>query len=134
MLILEPLSRLEGSFTGNVVVVIDALDESGTERTRTAILHVLATHGAELPANIRILLTSQPLLDIREALDANQHSIIARSLDGDNESTIRDIHLYVSTRLRSPGGTFSYQDLLQNQMVCSNGSVWLATLFLPETE
>ena len=110
ILILEPLSRLERSLTGNVVVVIDALDESGTERTRAAILHVLATYGAELPANIRILLTSRPLLDIREALNANEHGIIARSLDGDNESTIRDIHLYVSTRLRSLRDTLSDQD------------------------
>ena len=109
-LILEPLSRLEGSFTGRVVVVIDALDESGTERMRAGILHVLATCGAELPANIRILLTSRPLLDIREALNIDQHSIMARSLDDDNESTIRDIHLYVSTRLRSLRDTFSDQD------------------------
>ena len=58
MLILEPLSRLKGSSTGNVVVVIDALDESGTEHTRAAILHVLAAYGGELPTNIRILLTS----------------------------------------------------------------------------
>ena len=110
MLILEPLSRLEGSFTGNVVVVIDALDESGTDCTRAAILHVLDTCSAELPANIRILLTSRPLLDIKEALIANQHNIIARSLDGNNESTIRDIHLYVSTRLRSFRDTFSDED------------------------
>ena len=110
MLILEPLSRLEGSFGGNIVVVIDALDESGTERTRAAILHVLTTHSGELPANIRILLTSRPLKDIRETLNANQRSIIARSLDGDNESTISDIHLYVSTRLKSLGDTFSHQD------------------------
>ena len=110
-LILEPLSRLEGSFTGNVVVVIDALDESGTGRTRAAILHVLATYDAELPANIRILLTSRPLLDIREALNAKQHGIITRSLDDDDESTIHDIHLYVSTRLRNLRDTFSDQDL-----------------------
>ena len=108
-LIVEPLSKLEGS-TGNVVVVIDALDESGTEHTRAAILHVLATHGAKLPANIRILLTSRPLLDIKEALNANQRSIAARSLDGDNESTIRDIHLYVATRLRNLRDTLSDQD------------------------
>ena len=74
-LILEPLSRLEGPFNGNVVVVIDALDESGTERTRAAILHALATYGAkrEPPANIRILLASRPLLDIAEVLNNNQH-------------------------------------------------------------
>ena len=110
-LIVEPLSKLEGSLTGNVVVVIDALDESGTEHTREAILYVLTTYGAELPATIRILLTSRPLLDIAEALNTGQHGILARSLDGtDIKSTISDIRLYVSTRLRSFGDTFSHQD------------------------
>ena len=110
MLILKPLSRLEGFFTGNVVVVIDALDESGTEHTREAILHVLTTYSAELPANIRILLTSRPFLDIGESLNTNEHGITARSLDDNNESTIGDIRLYISTRLRSLRDTFSDQD------------------------
>ena len=110
-LISEPLSRLEGSFTGNIVVVIDALDESGTERTRAAILHVLTTYGAELPANVRILLTSRPLSDIMEVLNIDRHSILVRSLDDiDAASTIHDIHLYASTRLNSLGDTFSDQD------------------------
>ena len=110
-LILEPLSKLEGSFTGNIVLVIDALDESGMENTREAILHVLTAYGAELPANIRILLTSRPLLDIGEALHSNQLSILTRSLDDiDNESTIHDIHVYVSTQLRNLCDTFSDRD------------------------
>ena len=120
MLIREPLFRLgTRSLTTKIVVVIDALDESGTEHTRSIILDVLATYGPELPANIRILLTSRPLSDIREALNANQSSIIARSLDGDNESTISDIHLYVSTRLKSLD-TFFYQDF-QRLAATSNG-------------
>ena len=119
-LILEPLSRLEDSFTVNIVIVIDALDESGTERTREAILHVLVTYGGEVPVNIRILLTSRPLLDIKEALDANPLSVIARSLDSDNKSTIRDIHLYVSTRLKRLNDTFSDKDF-QNLAAKSDG-------------
>ena len=63
-LILEPLSRLEGSFTGNVVIVIDALDESGMECMRVAILRVLAAYSAELPAKVQILLTLRPFSDI----------------------------------------------------------------------
>ena len=51
-LILGPLSQLKSSPTGNVVVVIDALDESGTERTRATVLEILAAYDAELPANI----------------------------------------------------------------------------------
>ncbi|KIM58626.1 hypothetical protein SCLCIDRAFT_1082138, partial [Scleroderma citrinum Foug A] len=105
-LILGPLSQLKGSPTGNVVVVIDALDESGAEISRATVLRVLAAYGADLPANIRILLTSRPLVDIGEALNTSPH-IYARSLDAiDTELTMRDIHLYASTRLKGLCDTF----------------------------
>ena len=112
-LIVEPLSRLEGSSTGNVVVVIDALDESGAEATRAAFLAVLAAYDTQLLANIRILLTSRPLVDIGEVLSTVQH-VQARSLDDiDAELTIRDIRLYISTRLKNLGDTFSDENLQQ---------------------
>ena len=111
--IVEPLSRLGGSSTGNVVLVIDALDESGAEATRAAFLEVLAACDAELPANIRIPLTSQALMDIGEVLNTAGH-VQARSLDDiDAELTIRDICLYISTRLKSLGDTFSDENLQQ---------------------
>ena len=119
-LILGPLSQLKSSPTGNVVVVIDALDESGTERTRATVLEILAAYDAELPANIRILLTSRPLVDIGNALNSSPH-IYARSLDAiDTELTMRDIHLYVSTRLKSLRDIFS-DDHFQQLAVKSGG-------------
>ena len=42
---------MEGSSAANIVVVINALDESGAEVTRATILRVLATCDAELPSN-----------------------------------------------------------------------------------
>ena len=112
-LIVEPLSRMEGSSTGNVVVVIDALDESGAEVTRSAFLQVLAAYDAKLPANIRILLTSRPLVDIGEVLSIAQH-VRAMSLDHINiERTMGDIRLYISARLKSLGDTFSGENLHQ---------------------
>lgn len=105
-LILEPLSQLEGSLTRNVVVIIDALDESGGVITREGILDILG-HGTELPATIRILLTSRPLMDIREAFHSKEH-IRIRSLDDiDSDSTTRDITLYISTKLKTLSATFS---------------------------
>ena len=77
-LIIEPLAHLEGSSIGNVMVVIDALDESGAEATRAAFLQVLAASDAKLPTNIWILLTSQPLMDIGKVLNTTQH-VQARS-------------------------------------------------------
>ena len=121
-LILEPLSQLKGSPTGSVVVVIDALDESGAEGTRTTVLEVFATYGAELPANIRILLTSRPLVDIGEALTTSPH-IRARSLDAiDADLTMRDIHLYVSTHLKSLRSTFTDENF--QQLATKSGGVF----------
>ena len=55
-----------------VLVVIDALDESGEVRSREQILHMLAgnadpfpTELTKLPANLRVLVTSHPLDDIQ---------------------------------------------------------------------
>ena len=110
-LIVEPLSLLEGPSTGNVVVVIDALDESGVEGTRALVLEALTAYDGKLPGNLRILLTSRPMVDISEVLGAAQH-VHARSLDDiDVESTISDIHLYVSHRLKSLRDTFSDESL-----------------------
>ena len=108
--IFEPLSQLQDSSTGNVVVVIDALDESGVEATRETVLEVFATQGAELPANIRILLTSRPLADIGEVLNTAQY-VHTMSLDDiDGQLAIRDIYFYVSTRLKKLTGIFSDED------------------------
>ena len=121
-LILEPLSQLKGSPAGNVVVVIDALDESGVERTRATVLEVLAAYGAELPASIRILLTSRPLVDIEEAFNTSPH-IYARSLDAiDTELTMRDIHLYVSSRLKNLHDMFSNANY--RQLAAKSGGVF----------
>ena len=120
--ILEPLAQLESSSTGNVLIVVDALDESGEVDTRATVLNALATHGLELPANIRILLTSRPLVDISEALNTTQH-VHARSLDNiDAELIIRDIRLYVSTRLKSLGGALSDEEL--QQLAAKSGGVF----------
>ncbi|KAG6328296.1 hypothetical protein ID866_10793, partial [Astraeus odoratus] len=97
--ILETLSRLKGPMIGNVVVVIDALDESGGPATREDILDILATRTQELPTTFRILLTSRPLRDISSVLQGVTH-VKAVSLDDISAaSTTNDIRLYVSKRL-----------------------------------
>ena len=111
--IAEPLSLLEGSSSGNTVVVIDALDESGAKATRVSVLEALTASDAKLPANIRILLTSRPLVDIHEALSASG-DVRVRSLDDtDDQLTISDIRLYVTYRLKHHRNTFSDTDIQQ---------------------
>ncbi|KIO00211.1 hypothetical protein M404DRAFT_153493 [Pisolithus tinctorius Marx 270] len=98
--ILEPLSKINGEIVGNVVVVIDALDESGPERSRKDILSLLKTSEAtHLPANFRILLTSRTLPDIERAMRDVPH-VKATSLDNVRRELVeRDIRLYVSKEL-----------------------------------
>ena len=50
--IIELLSGLKDSSTGNVVVVIDALDESGAASMRKLILDLLSEKESSLPGNI----------------------------------------------------------------------------------
>ena len=111
--IVEPLSRLGRSSPGNVVVIIDALDESGAETTRVSILEALSKSYGRLPTNIRILLTSRPLMDIQEALHATRN-IHVRSLDDiEAELTLADICLYVSHRLKNLDNAFSDENFQQ---------------------
>ncbi|KAG6328577.1 hypothetical protein ID866_10512, partial [Astraeus odoratus] len=89
-LILEPISKVSNVVVGKVVIVIDALDESGSPPFREHILSILGSKVADLPPNFRILLTSRPLPDIKEALVKARH-VKVTSLD--DVPTGDDIHL-----------------------------------------
>ena len=118
--ILEPFSQLEGPLFRNIIVVIDALDKSSVEATRWDILRILAARDAQLPANIWIVLTSWPIMDIRRALLASQH-IQARSLDDiEAKSVTHDITCYISTTLKELGIAFSDKDV-EHLTAKSNG-------------
>ncbi|KAG6329000.1 hypothetical protein ID866_10089 [Astraeus odoratus] len=84
---------------GNIVVIIDALDESGPEATREDILQIIAVQAAELPTSFRILVTSRPLPDIYDALHAVEH-VRTKSLGTASvTSTESDIRLFISNKL-----------------------------------
>ncbi|KIO00839.1 hypothetical protein M404DRAFT_1003537 [Pisolithus tinctorius Marx 270] len=99
-LISEPLHQISGHIVGNVLVVVDALDESGAEPSRRHLLSVLASsQTAELPRNVRILVTSRTLPDIEHVLNAAQH---VRSTSLDDVSTglsERDVRLYIMKKV-----------------------------------
>jgi len=108
----KPLSKVSGGRVGNVLVVIDALDESGFDASRMHILDVL-TETASLPSDFRILLTSRPLADIMVALCDAQH---VKAVSLDKISAERDIHIYVSKQLKSRQDIGAVEI---NQIVCS---------------
>ncbi|KIK15540.1 hypothetical protein PISMIDRAFT_320776, partial [Pisolithus microcarpus 441] len=103
--ILQPLSKISGEIVGNVVVIIDALDESGPDTSRTHILRLLTSaDAAGLPTNFRILLTSRPLPDIVRAMAAVPH-VKAASLDNTPwELVERDIKVFLSKGLEGLPG------------------------------
>jgi hypothetical protein len=65
-LILEPLKDLH--VVGPILVVIDALDESGDTTSRTGLHAFLAENLKRLPSNFRVIITSRPEHAIISAL------------------------------------------------------------------
>ncbi|KAI6137506.1 hypothetical protein EDD17DRAFT_1747892 [Pisolithus thermaeus] len=112
--ILDPLSEINGEMAGNIVVVIDAFDESGLPSSRKEILCLLASpEAAQLP--FRILLTSRALPVIKNHLGATSH-VKATSLDDvPLDLAERDIGLYVTKELhRVPGiGVTEIQNIVK---------------------
>jgi len=103
-LIMKPAMALSEAMMGPIVIVVDALDESGDTDSRRVFLQILGDTMADsritdLPCNLRILLTSRPLQDIHAALNGGPH-VRQKSMDSiPSESTKRDILHYVSEEL-----------------------------------
>jgi hypothetical protein len=80
-LLIEPLGKSSGSTGEPIVVVIDALDESGGVETRRDLLRILAGKHqdpdvpkiTDLPNNLRFIVTSRPLGDINDKFHGVQH-------------------------------------------------------------
>lgn len=84
-----------------IVVVVDALDESGDEKERKAILSILRDGAKDLPTRFRFLITSRFEDDIAEALSANPRINIEHIQDIERQSTDSDIMLMLYQLLPS---------------------------------
>ncbi|KAH7903424.1 hypothetical protein BJ138DRAFT_1193733, partial [Hygrophoropsis aurantiaca] len=71
--LVKPASQLQR--LGPVLIVIDALDESGDSRTRKTLLSILANRVQNLPHNFRFFVTGRPEPDIAQALCPSEHVI-----------------------------------------------------------
>jgi hypothetical protein len=100
--ILEPAKAL--TTVGPILVVIDAIDESGKPSSRRALLAILAKSISELPSNFRFLITARPEQDIVNAFNGNPH-ICCRYMDAiDDASNEADIGLFIETQLSDVRG------------------------------
>ena len=98
-LILKPATKLE--MVGPILIIIDALDESGEPITRKSLLKLLKNRMKELPQNMRIILTSRPEHDIVE-FSKDDGIKTMRMEDIDLNSTKDDILQYVKSELTQP--------------------------------
>jgi hypothetical protein len=107
-LLMEPLKKFSKSSVGPVLIVIEALDESGGVQTRRDLLRILTgklqnknlPKITELPSNFRILVTSRPLHDIEDAFHGTQH-ILRLSMDEIPAAVAeRDICAFISDKLQ----------------------------------
>ncbi|KIK33561.1 hypothetical protein CY34DRAFT_35281, partial [Suillus luteus UH-Slu-Lm8-n1] len=105
-LIVGPTNIASKDIAAPILIIIEALDESGEANSREQILRLLAgklntstSQLAELPANFRILITSRLFEDIRNALHAAPHVRHVSLDDVPSASTELDIQLYVSHKL-----------------------------------
>lgn len=103
--ILQPALQLQAVTFGPVVIVIDALDESGSVEDRRDVLSALADRASELPCNFRILVTARAEDDIKLALGRRPHvATISLTDDADTRS---DITYYVGAQLNDVVGISS---------------------------
>ena len=101
-LIMKPVVALAEAIIRPVVIIMDALDESGDADSRRVLLRILGNTESritDLPPNIRILLTSRHLPDIDLAFKGKTH-VRRKSMDSiPSDFTERDILCYVSDQL-----------------------------------
>ncbi|KAG2343330.1 WD40 repeat-like protein [Suillus weaverae] len=111
-LVVGPIGEASKAITAPVLIVIDALDESGNATSREWILRLLAgdpntsSQLSQLPANFRVIVTSRPLEDIGDVMNIVSHIYHISMDEIPIESTDLDIQVYISTMLKHPRNTF----------------------------
>ena len=102
-LILEPLNDLH--IVGPILVVIDALDESGDATGRAGLHTFLAKNLIRLPSNFRVLITSRPEDGIERAL-AGAPSIMIRHMTDSELAAAINGDILVLLQERFPSSEF----------------------------
>ncbi|KAH7919375.1 YVTN repeat-like/Quino protein amine dehydrogenase [Leucogyrophana mollusca] len=91
--IIEPVSQI--AFSGPIIVVLDALDECGSERDRKDILRAIKDEMDNFPQFVKLFLVSRCEVDIRSLLE---RGCLSKSIDGVG-STERDILDYIAAQM-----------------------------------
>ena len=94
--IVEPSKALD-SVGFQLVVIIDALDESGDRANRRGLLEAISKQIAQntLPKNLRFLITARPESDILDAFSSASHFVHKKMGDVPEEVVERDIKRFI---------------------------------------
>ncbi|KAF7966724.1 hypothetical protein HWV62_37267 [Athelia sp. TMB] len=125
--IVKPAKALKA--IGPIVIVIDALDESGDINARKGLLQALAESAAELPSNFRIFITARDETDIRSAFTSKPNVELKPIKDHrDDPSLDDDISAFITRQL---SGAFKDNKRVKNCEKLANASgrlfQWAAT-------
>ncbi|KAF7971793.1 hypothetical protein HWV62_19927 [Athelia sp. TMB] len=130
--ILGPAKSL--TMVGPLVVIVDALDESGAADTRKPLLETLLHNAPALPRNFRLIVTTRPEKDILRFFADQQHHIQLKRLDTMDPATIdQDISIFIQRQLTPVVDTSEKERLFKDQwlgrlVIESNHSFqWAAT-------
>ena len=115
-LILEPLKDLH--IFGPILVVIDALDESGDTTGRTGLHAFLAENLKRLPSNFRVIITSRPEHAIVSVLVGAQ-SVKIKYMD--DPDLAAETHNDILTFLRAKLPTNKFRDYVEALAVKAEG-------------
>ena len=123
LLFKEPLSTVNDP-EGNILMVIDALDESECQG-RNELLDVIANQLCKLPQWIRFFVTTRTEINIAESLKHLQ----PMQLEENQEENLRDIQLFFEMQLTHKIEE-EYKDVLLRKLVEKTEGVFLYAYFL----
>ncbi|OCB85297.1 WD40 repeat-like protein [Sanghuangporus baumii] len=98
-LLLDPLNAGANDVVGPIVIILDALDESGSSVERRHLLRLLKTEFAQLPPKVRILVTSRPEEDIETYLSSQRHVFRIELVHGTEDSR-HDVDHYIINEVK----------------------------------
>ncbi|KAF7967198.1 hypothetical protein HWV62_35584 [Athelia sp. TMB] len=112
--ILGPAKSL--TMVGPLVVIVDALDESGAADTRKPLLETLLHNAPALPRNFRLIVTTRPEKDILRFFADQQHHIQLKPLHTMDPATIdQDISVFIQRQLTPVVDTSEKERLFKDQ-------------------
>ncbi|KZT50053.1 hypothetical protein CALCODRAFT_229473 [Calocera cornea HHB12733] len=97
--LLRPARKLR--LCSSVLIVVDALDESGTPEERKQLVSIIRDRLQELPSTFRFLITCREEADIIMAFPESTHFIVVQRLPTVDPSLSEDILKYIKHSLRS---------------------------------